>query len=64
MRGGRLELPDSVMWKLVDFGLVHMRKAVPVSYTTASQDDYIPPTSEMEIVTVAEPIMQFGLQHV
>jgi hypothetical protein len=63
MCGGKVELPDSVMWKLVNFGLVHMQKAVPVLHTTPSQDEYVPPTSSrQEIVTVAEPIMQFGMQ--
>lgn len=64
MRGGKLDFPDNIIWKLVDVGLLHVHEALAVPVLSDSQPDDEPIFVEAKEVTIAEPILQIGMRRV
>eukprot|EP00026_Physarum_polycephalum_P005030 Phypoly_transcript_05056.p1 GENE.Phypoly_transcript_05056~~Phypoly_transcript_05056.p1 ORF type:complete len:669 (+),score=57.82 Phypoly_transcript_05056:24-2009(+) len=65
MCGGKISLPDHTLWKLIDLGLVHVMESLAVpNLSTSLTEEGITALEAKLKVTIAEPVMQFGIQKV
>eukprot|EP00026_Physarum_polycephalum_P001618 Phypoly_transcript_01620.p1 GENE.Phypoly_transcript_01620~~Phypoly_transcript_01620.p1 ORF type:complete len:813 (+),score=86.34 Phypoly_transcript_01620:761-3199(+) len=65
MNGGKVELQDHVTWRLVNAGLIHIQESIAVPDMSLSHiEEDTNPMDPQRLITVAEPIMQFGIRKV